>query len=91
MPTLSTITCNWPHSFNHQFYYGDASVEGNDETNDGLLKCSEKLSATTEEEDEATAELAYYKRSEGLFSLKTAIRNRTTIAPGWLKCFVSIL
>lgn len=72
------------HFLNPQYFYADPSIDNNGEINEGLLEVIEKLSVDEEDEDKATAELAVYRRSEGLFNLKAAIRNRTTMAPGKL-------
>ena len=70
------------HFLNPEYYYGNPSVEFDPEVTHGLYKCIERLSATEEEVDKISTELAIYRRAEGIFSLKAAIRQRTTMAPG---------
>lgn len=48
---------------------------------EGLYRCIERLSENNELVDKILSELSMYKREEGLFGFKVAIRQRTTVAP----------
>ncbi|KAK7294079.1 hypothetical protein RJT34_16962 [Clitoria ternatea] len=53
-------------------------VENDPEVMDGLYKCIERLSTSSDDEDKALDEISLYRRAGGLFGIKTAIRKRST-------------
>lgn len=76
---LISLTKDGNANFINHCIHGDASVYENNEIDDGLLKYIQKLSATIKKIDKSTTKVAYYRRSEGLFSLKDAVKNKTTM------------
>ena len=70
------------HFLNPEFFYCNLRIEFDEEVIAGLYKAIERLSATEEEVDKISTELALYKRAGGIFGMKAAVRQRTTMAPG---------
>ena len=72
------------HYLNPQFFYSRPAMAMDDdkEVVDGLFDCIERLNSSPEIKDKIYDELSIYKRGEGFFSNPSAIRQRTTRAPG---------
>lgn len=67
---------------NPEFYYSNPNIENDGEVSEGLYKCIERLSENAEIIDKIFSELAIYKRAGSVFGMASAVRQRTTVAPG---------
>ena len=73
---------------NPEFFYDNRfEIERDEEVMAGLYKCIQRLVPNINQQDKIIEKLTSYKREEGLFGLKMAIRLRKKKAPGI--CFVS--
>lgn len=70
------------HFLNPEFFYKNPRLDRDPIVLRGLYSCIERLSENEEIVDKISSELSEYKKAEGLFGLKCAIRQRTTVAPG---------
>ncbi|XP_061376092.1 uncharacterized protein LOC133318145 [Gastrolobium bilobum] len=78
------------HYLNPEFFYGNDSIGNDREVMVGLFKCIERLSANEAENDTITMQLESYRTAEGLFGIKSAIRQMTLLAPTqWWKLYGS--
>jgi len=77
------------HFLKPKFFYKNLRLDLNPVVMEGLYRCIERLSENNELVDKILSELSMYKREEGLFGFKVAIRQRTTVAPG--KCKTAFL
>ncbi|KAK4283950.1 hypothetical protein QN277_000847 [Acacia crassicarpa] len=76
------------HFLNPELYYRNPTIEFDEEVTSGLYKCIERLIPTEEEEDKIIHELSLYKRAGGNFGIRSAIRQRTTVAPAeWWRLY----
>ena len=74
--------------FNLEYFYDNRSkIEQNEKMMTGIYKCIQRLVPNINQQDKIIEKLTSYKREEGLFGLKMAIRLRKKKAPGI--CFVS--
>ncbi|GAB2299875.1 hypothetical protein Dimus_038588 [Dionaea muscipula] len=73
---------------NPQYYYNDPTIEQNEDIMVGLYKCVEKLNPVLKIQDKIMRELTLYKRSEGVFGERLAIRHRSDFAPGNLLKYI---
>lgn len=70
------------HFLNPEFFCKNSRLDCDPIVLRGLYSCIERLSENEEIVDKISSELSEYKKAEGLFGLKCAIRQRTTVAPG---------
>ncbi|KAK4259931.1 hypothetical protein QN277_006209 [Acacia crassicarpa] len=76
------------HFLNPELFYKNPQIELDEEVTSGLYQCIERLIPTEEEEDKIIDELSLYKRAGGNFSIRSAIRQRTTVAPAeWWRLY----
>ena len=73
------------HYLNPEYYYSKPEIEKNGRLVRGLRKCIETLSESYEVEDLISEQLSQYRGATGLFSIKAAIRQRSTLAPSKMK------
>ena len=70
------------HYLNPEYFYANPRIDFDPEVVGGLYKCIERLSEDEVVVDKISSELFIYKRAEGLFGMKAAIRQRITLSPG---------
>ncbi|XP_028096366.1 uncharacterized protein LOC114296273 [Camellia sinensis] len=75
---------------NPEYFYANPNIEKDKEVMSGLYKCIQRLVPSNETQDKVCAELTTYKKSDGLFGMALAIRQRTTRAPAdWWSAYGS--
>ncbi|XP_028088946.1 uncharacterized protein LOC114289419 isoform X2 [Camellia sinensis] len=75
---------------NPEFFYCNPSIEHDTEIMSGLYKCVSRLVRGTDIQDKITQEMSIYTKSEGLFAMPLAIRQRMTRAPAdWWSAYGS--
>ena len=73
------------HYLNPEYYYSKPEIENNGRLVRGLRKCIETLSESYAVEDLISEQLSQYRGATGLFGIRAAIRQRSTLAPGKMK------
>ncbi|CAI8588967.1 unnamed protein product [Vicia faba] len=76
------------HDLNPEYYYFKPEIENNGRLVKGLCKCIETLNESYAVEDLISEQLSQYRGDTGLFGIRAAIRQRSTLAPAkWWKSY----